>query len=439
MKKKPTTKDWFFSAAWSISVLLFLLWSGFWFLLPAILIILDIYLTNFIPWNRLNNHGKFKSFFEWSGAILAAFLITISLRTFIIEAYKIPTPSMEKTLLVGDYLFVSKISYGPKLPNTPLAFPFMPNLLPNGILTYSKKPHFPYKRLKGISRVRRNDIIVFNFPEGDTVVVQYSGQNYYSLLRQYGREYLHSRFDIITHPVDKRDNYIKRCVGLPGDTLKISGGKVQVNEEILPEFKYQQFKYYVRTFHHRLNDTILDHVGVGTAEISYNPNNSLHIMPLSNGDVDFIKNHPQVKSLQRFVEPYLSFRNTEVFPHDPGYRWTSDDFGPVIIPRKGLTLELNSQSLPLYKRVIDVYEGNKLEISGDDIYLNDTLCRSYTFEMDYYFVLGDNRHNSADSRFWGFVPENHLVGKAVLTWFSKDPDNNIIEGLRFDRMFKSIK
>jgi signal peptidase I len=312
-------------------------------------------------------------------------------------------------------------------------------MLPSGKLSYSKKPLFPYKRLKGFSSVKRNDIIVFNFPEGDTVVVQYPGQNYYSLIRQYGRDYLHSRFDIVTHPVDKRNNYIKRCVGLPGDTLLIKDGKVVVNDEILPEYRDQQFKYYVRTERHRLGDSILKNVGINATEISYNPNNSLHIMPLSNGNVDYIRELPQVKSLQRYIEPVVSFRNTEVFPHNVNYLWTTDDFGPVVIPKEGMQISVNSKNIPLYKRIIDVYEDNKLEIIEDDIYINDTISRSYTFGMDYYFVLGDNRHNSADSRFWGFVPEDHLVGKAVMTWFSRDPDENLFDGLRINRMFKSIK
>lgn len=439
MKHKPSIKDWILTAVWSLLYLFFTIWTGFWFLLPGLLILFDAYITRFIPWRSIKLPEPLRTYLEWTGAILVAFLITVILRTFFIEAYKIPTPSMEKTLLVGDYLFVSKISYGPKLPNTPLAIPFMPNMLPNGKLTYSKKPLFPYKRLKGISSVKRNDIIVFNFPEGDTVVVQYSGQNYYSLLRQYGREYLLSRYDIVYHPVDKRDNYIKRCVGLPGDTLNIVDGKVYVNGEILPEFKFQQFKYYVRTRNQRLSDSILDKIDVSTDEISYNPNNSLHIMPLSNGDVSFIKNLPEVKSLQRFVEPYVSFRNTEVFPHDSRFRWTTDDFGPVVIPGSGMTIKINTGNLPLYRRIIDVYEDNDLEINGEDIYINDTLSRSYTFNMDYYFVLGDNRHNSADSRFWGFVPEDHLVGKAVMTWFSRDPEESILKGLRINRMFKLIK
>jgi len=346
---------------------------------------------------------------------------------------------MEKTLLVGDYLFVSKLAYGPKLPNTPLAAPFMPNLLPNGRKTYSEKLDLPYKRLKGFGQVKRNDIIVFNFPEGDTLVTQYSGQNYYSLLRQYGREYIDSHYDLIYHPVDMRDNYIKRCVGIPGDTISIEQTKVLVNAEEFPENSNQQYKYYLRTEGYPLDDSILSMIGRKREEINYNPANSIHTLILSIEEIDFLEKLPEVKSIQRYVEPRISFKNTEVFPHRISNRWTADNFGPLIIPEKGKTLEINEENFPIYKRIIQVYEKNKIEIINGDIYINSVLSRSYTFKMNYYFVLGDNRHNSADSRYWGFVPENHLVGKATWIWFSKDPNKNIFKGLRLKRMFKTIK
>ena len=439
MKQPHNIKNFLSLFIWALLLLAIILWTGFWYLSFIFLIIFDLYFSKILPWKIFQYPKKKKTSFEWIVAIFIAFLITIGIRNLIVEAYKIPTPSMEKTLLVGDYLFVSKIAYGPKLPNTPIAAPFLPNILPDGRYTYLKNPWFPYKRLKGITKVKRNDIIVFNFPEGDTVVVQYSEQNYYSLQRQYGRDYLQSHFDIVTHPVDKRDNYIKRCVGLPGDTLKISKSRVLINNKILPEFPDQQFKYYVRTFTGRLNDSILTKVGLKLSEINYNPSNSLHIMPLSNGNVDFIRNLAEVKSIQRYAEPYVNFRNQEIFPHDIRYQWTPDEFGPLFIPAKGMTIDLNKENLPLYKRIIEVYEENTLEIRNEGIYLNDTLSRFYTFAMDYYFVLGDNRHNSADSRYWGFVPEDHLVGKATIIWFSRNPQNNIFEGLRLKRMFKTIK
>jgi signal peptidase I len=433
----------FWAVFWSLLYLLFFIWMQLWIALPGVLLILDRFYTHLIPWKKikalLQFSGPGAGFLEWSIAVLFALFLTVAIKTLFIEAYKIPTPSMEKTLMVGDYLFVSKVAYGPKLPNTPLAAPFMPNLLPNGKTSYSTALQMPYKRLKGISRIKRNDVIVFNFPEGDTVVVQYSGQNYYSLLRQYGREYLESRYDLVAHPVDMRDNYIKRCLGLPGDTLKIVDGKVWVNSSVIPEFPTQEFKYYVRTTKTKLADTILNKLGVAENDLDYNPNNSLHTLPVSNQDVEFLRALPQVQSLQRFVEPRISFKNTSVFPQSIYYRWTADNFGPVLIPGKGIKIDLNRENIDIYKRIIEVYEKNKLQIREGKIYINDVLSRSYTFRMNYYFVLGDNRHNSADSRTWGFVPEDHLVGKAVWIWFSKDPDESIFKGLRLKRMFKKIK
>ena len=429
--------------SFSILYLLFVSWMKLWILLPGVLFIIDAYHSHYIPWKKIKVKRLFSNKLwlkiEWIFAVMLALIITLAIRTLFTEAYKIPTPSMEKTLMVGDYLFVSKLAYGPKLPNTPLAFPFMPNLLPNGRKTYSERLSLPYKRLNGFKKVKRNDIIVFNFPEGDTVVVQYSGQNYYSLIRQYGREYLESHYVFIYHPVDMRDNYIKRCVGIPGDTLIIEQGNVWVNSESLSEFDNQQFKYYIRTEKNRFSDSVLNLINKKNNEISYNPTNSIHTFTLSNEDISIISSLPEVKSIQRYIEPRMSFKNTEVFPHSLDYRWTVDNFGEIVIPERGKTIELTKENFPIYERIIQVYERNKTEIINGDIYINDVLSRSYTFRMNYYFVLGDNRHNSADSRYWGFVPENHLVGKATWIWFSKDPEKNIFRGLRLKRMFKSIK
>ncbi|MCF8391281.1 MAG: signal peptidase I [Bacteroidales bacterium] len=435
--------NWIKAFAFSFLYLIFFSWMELWIILPGIVLIFDAFITHFIPWKKIRLKKYFSekifSIIRWSLAVVIAFILSLAIRSLFIEAYKIPTPSMEKTLMVGDYLFVSKLAYGPKLPNTPLAFPFMPNLLPNGRKSYSEKLSLPYKRLKGLGKVKRNDIVVFNFPEGDTVVVQYSGQNYYSLVRQYGREYLESHYDIIVHPVDMRDNYIKRCVGIPGDRVEINKANVYVNSVLLEEFSNQQFKYYLRTEKNKLSDSVLNLINKKNQEVSYNPTNSLHTLSLSNNDIKLIQTLPEVKSIQRYVEPRVSFKNTEVFPHNSHYRWTADNFGEIYIPAKGATIELNQENLPIYKRLIQVYENNKIEIIDGEIYINNVLSRSYTFRMNYYFVLGDNRHNSADSRYWGFVPENHLVGKATWIWFSVDPEKPFYKALRIKRMFKSIK
>ncbi len=443
MGKKFSVRNIVYFSVWMLFILLFTIWTGFWLLLIVSLLPADYFLFGFIPYKKISESLKpphqLQALFEWLKVILFALLITVFIKTFFVEAYKIPTPSMEKTLLVGDYLFVSKIRYGPKIPNTPLSVPFMPNMLPGGKVSYSDKIQLPYKRLQGLAKVNRNDIIVFNFPEGDTVVVQYPGQSYYYLLRRYGRDYIRSRYDLVVHPVDKRENYIKRCTGLPRDTLRIHAGKVYINDQALPELPTQQFKYYVRTQKHRLPDSVMNQLGVDLSEVNYNPKSSLHVMPLSNADLTILTGLPQIKSIQRYKEPLISFRNTEVFPHSAAFRWTADEFGPLIIPGKGLEIDLNITNISLYRRIIEVYEKNKLEVINNRIYINDQPVRSYTFKMDYYFVLGDNWHNSADSRFWGFVPENHLVGKAIAIWYSKETTKGFLKGIRFNRMFKSIK
>jgi signal peptidase I len=407
----------------------------------GLIIIFMYYFTRLITFpflSQLKIPGFLKNALTVLLSVFLALVLTMVIRTLLVEAYRIPTPSMEKTLMVGDFLFVSKISYGPKLPNTPIAFPFFRNMMPDGKLSYSKILELPYKRLKGFSQVQRNDVIVFNFPEGDTVVVQYPGQNYYSLVRQFGREYLHNRYTFVTHPVDKRDNYIKRCIGLPGDSIRIAGTHVFVNGTEIPETTDQQFKYYVKTRNKPLSPEIINELNLNEKELSYNQNNSLYIINLDAVNAEKLRKSVEVESVLRYSETVLSFRNTEVFPHSVKYSWSEDDFGPIEVPAKGKLVKINPDNLPLYKRIIEVYEKNLLELRSDSIYINGKLAGSYTFQMNYYFVMGDNRQNSADSRFWGFVPEDHLVGKAVAIWFSREPGKGI-RGIRLKRMFKSIK
>jgi signal peptidase I len=428
----------FFSGlVWSILVI----WTNFWILLTLNLVLFDLFITRKIDWT-LRRYGLprlLQAAIEWLAILVLALICSLCIKILFVETYKIPTPSMEETLLAGDYIFVSKLAFGPRLPETPLAIPFYHNKLPSGKKSYSERITMPYKRLRGFSEVKRGDIIVFNFPEGDTMVVQYPGQNYYSLVRQYGREYILSEFDIITHPVDKRENYIKRCVGLPGDTVRIAGGEVEVNSSRFPVPPTQKFKYYVTTRGAPLPDELLDSLKILKSSVTYNPANSLHVLFLTGENIDILRSHPMVRSIKRYAEPMLSFQNQEIFPHSNLYRWTGDNFGPLVVPAKGDTLQLSMLNLPLYRRIIDVYENNELKIKEGDIYINDQPADEYIFQMDYYFVMGDNHHNSADSRYWGFVPEDHLLGKAVTVWFSVEPDKRFIEGLRKERIFIGIK
>jgi signal peptidase I len=417
------------------------IWINCWFLLLLNLVLFDLFITRKVDWT-LRRYGLprlLQLTLEWLAVLILAIICSFSIKMLLIETYKIPTPSMEETLLPGDYIFVSKLAYGPRLPETPLAFPFYHNKLPSGKKSYSERITMPYKRLRGFSSVKRGDIIVFNFPEGDTMVVQYPGQNYYSLARQYGREYILSQFDIITHPVDKRENFVKRCIGLPGDTIRIVDGEVEVNGETNPVRPTQEFKYYVTTRGGPLPDELLDSLKILKSSVTYNPANSLHVLSLTGQKLESLRSSPMVRSIKRYTEPMLSFQNQEIFPHSNHYRWTGDNFGPLVVPARGDTLQITMLNLPLYQRIINVYENNDLRIKGGDIYINDELAYRYVVKMNYYFVMGDNHHNSADSRYWGFVPEDHLLGKAVTVWFSIEPGKSIIDGLRKERIFSAIK
>jgi signal peptidase I len=439
MKISKRKLTWFLVSAvtWSLLVV----WLNAWFLLLLNLVIYDIHISKRIDWS-LKSYALPKWFrkpLEWTSLIIAAIVISVAIKILLVEAYKIPSHSMEGSLKAGDYIFVSKLAYGPKLPNTPLHFPFMPDHLRNGRKTYSKKLLMPYKRLRGISQVNRDDVIVFSFPEGDTMVVQYPGQNYYSLVRQYGRTYIHEHFDIIAHPVDRRENFIKRCIGLPGDTVEILHGRVLVNNTFQPFMADQKFKFYVKTVADKLSSNVLDSIKISEEEVTYNPANSLHVIYLTIEQSLMLREVPGVRSIQRFTEPVLSFHNKEIFPHDPNFKWTNDLFGPLIIPGKGMQIVLDEQTYPFYQRAIEVYEENDVDISNGLFYINNQAAETYRFKMDYYFVLGDNRHNSADSRHWGFVPEDHLLGKAVVIWLSSDPNDSFVGGLRKDRIFRPIK
>lgn len=441
MTKKFSIRNILFFIGVASVYSLLCLWFRYIWLLSGIFLILIFFFTN-LPARIFPFHLKIPRtlILVWDvfSAIVVALVITLSVRTLLVEAYRIPTPSMEKTLMVGDYLFVSKIAYGPKLPNTPASIPFFPNMLPGGSLSYSKSLQLPYKRLKGLGKVRRNDVIVFNFPEGDTVIAQYPGQNYYSLVRQFGRDYIYNGFSYVTHPVDKRDNYIKRCIGIPGDSIRITATNVFVNNELFADLPGQQFNYYVKTKNVQLGEESLRKMKLKESDLNFNSKSSIYILNLNRSARELASELPEVQGIQKYKETNLSFRNTEIFPHSNTFNWSADDFGPVKVPGRGMSIKINFNNLPLYSRIIEVYEKNKLEIKDGDIYINGKLADSYTFKMNYYFVMGDNRHNSADSRFWGFVPEDHLVGKAVAIWFSIDPEKGF-PGIRFNRMFKSIK
>ncbi len=352
-------------------------WTQFWYLLLFNLVIFDICITRKVDWTlRKYRLPRFlQSVIEWTALVLFAIISSFAIKILFVEAYKIPTPSMEETLLVGDYIFVSKLAYGPRLPGTPLAIPFYHNKLPSGQKSYSERLKLPYKRLWGFSKVKRDDIIVFNFPEGDTMVLQYPGQNYYSLVRQYGRDYMLSEFDIITHPVDKRENYIKRCIGLPGDEVELVNGEIHVNGKTVADPPDKKYKYYVATNGDPLPDHLLDSLKILKNSLTYNPINSLHVLYLTVENAALLSSFPGVRSIQRYSEPMLSFQNQEIFPHNNDYRWTGDNFGPILVPKKGDSIYIDMINIPLYQRIIEVYEDNNLQLTDGDLFINGNSCR----------------------------------------------------------------
>lgn len=380
---------------------------------------------------------------EWADAIIFAVVAATIIRTFLVEAYTIPTSSMEKTLLVGDFLFVSKISYGPKIPNTPIAFPFVHHTLPWSQTTksYVEWIKLPYYRFAGLGHVQRNDAVVFNYPAGDTVSDRFqSNVSYYSLVREYGRDRVwndHRNFgNIIARPVDKRENYIKRCVALPGDTVFIKATDLYINGKKSEVPGIVQFKFLVRTDGTSVNQRVLDKLNITEAKRTNMPNE--FVFWISQDVADELSKLPNVASVEKIMEPADTW-NPEVFPNSKDYPWNIDFFGPLWIPKAGATVELSTKNLPLYERIIHAYEGNDLKVKDDKIYINGVESDSYTFKMDYYWMMGDNRHNSADSRIWGFVPTDHVVGKAVFVWLSLDPNKSLFDGkIRFNKSLRVV-
>lgn len=382
---------------------------------------------------------------EWIDAIIFAVVAAMIIRTFLIEAYTIPTSSMEKSLLVGDYLFVSKIAYGPKVPNTPISFPFVHNTIPftKDVSSYVQWLEFPYLRLPGFGTVKRNDVVVFNYPVGDTVsTVAQSERSYYSLVRQFGRNTVRTdkaHFGkIIYRPVDKRENFVKRCIGLPGDSIQVIDKKVFVNGKENQHPGTKEYEYYVTTNGQSINPIILNRLGVNEGGVTGMPRQ--YIFMLSNDAREGLSKLPIVKNI-RVSEIKPEVTDTEIFPHDTtDYKWNRDNYGPIYIPKKGTTVAINKHVLPLYERIIRVYEGNDLAVKEGKIYINGKPADHYTFKMNYYWMMGDNRDNSADSRYWGFVPENHVEGKAVFVWLSLNPHKLLFEGkIRWSRLMSFVK
>lgn len=384
-------------------------------------------------WKKKDENKKKKVWWrEWLDALVFAVVAATIIRTFFIEAYTIPTGSMEGSLLVNDYLFVSKMAYGPRTPMTPLAVPLVHNTMPLvGGESYTDAVQWKYHRWPGFGKVERYDVVVFNFPNGDTVIEEAPNEDYYQACRARGRDVIIGSYNIITRPIDKKDNYIKRCMGVPGDKLQIVNGIVYVNDKPAKVFPHSKISYIVRTNGNLLDEEVLADNDV----VVQKSEGGGYLLEIPNDKVAIVKQLPGVIDVQPYVIPAGSTLD-DAFPHDPtNYKWNRDNYGPFIVPKKGATVALNKQNLSFYRRIIYKYEGNKLEERDGKIFINGQEATSYTFKMDYYWMMGDNRHNSLDSRYWGFVPEDHIVGKASFVWLSH---KNSLFNMRWKRLFHSV-
>jgi signal peptidase I len=396
---------------------------------------------NYKFWQKQNNANKKKKTKtrEWVDAIVFAVVAATIIRVFFIEAYTIPSGSMERSLLIGDFLFVSKVNYGPRVPMTPVAFPFAHHTMP---LTTSTKAYWDgvqwkYHRLPGLSEIKRNDVVVFNFPEGDTVAVENQAPSYYDLVRQAGRQAVHSQYTIISRPVDKRENYIKRCIGIAGDVISMKNGVANVNGKDEPLKSTGMMPYRIEFKNMNFNYAVFDDLNLKMGDMQPVATNT-YIATLSPEMADEIKTYDFVKTIKMEASAATEIEAGGTFPHDPNRVWNKDNFGPIKIPAKGWTVQIDSNTMPLYYRAIRTYEGNKVEQKGKDWYINDKIATSYTFKMNYYWMMGDNRHNSLDSRYWGFVPEDHVVGKALFIWMSWDSEGSFLHKIRWSRLFRGI-
>ena len=447
----------------------FLIWVKSWLGIIVIPFIYDVYITKKIKWQWWKDAEKpVKFVMSWVDALVFALVAVYFINLFFFQNYVIPSSSLEKSLLTGDYLFVSKVSYGPRIPETPLTMPLTQHTLPVvDCKSYIEWPHWEYRRVKGLGKVELNDIVVFNYPAGDTLcsAPQYQSYDYYGMCYSIGYQIYTQRPDpdslsamdrikyfntiyeagreelrrnqqeygeITTRPTDRRENYVKRCVGLPGQTLQIKNRIVYLDGKANKEPENVQYSYYVK-LRQRLPEEMLKELGISNEDLL--SLNSAGYMPLTKRAVAMLS---QRKDLVESIEINTDASDLEIYPLNGNKHWTRDNYGPIWIPAKGKSINLTLDNIAVYERPIRVYEGNDLKITDGKIFINGKEAKSYTFKMDYYWMMGDNRHNSADSRYWGFVPEDHIVGKPIFIWWSSDPDRNGFSGIRWNRLFRFV-
>lgn len=471
--RNASRSKWVRFSIWAIIAFLFVLWTGSFWWLSALPLFFDLYISRKLPWNfwKKFKNKTIRSIFDWIDAILFALIAVYIINIYFFQNYQIPSSSLEKSLLVGDFLFVSKASYGPRVPMTPISFPLAQHTMPIlGTKSYFEKPQWGYKRIPGFGHIKRNDIVVFNFPAGDSVVTKITNPDFYTtcymlalqndVTVEDARNFVLSRpgdfGELVYRPVDKRENYVKRCVGLPGDTLQIVNNQVLICGKPLKDAPDVQYTYFVQTKGGYLSDRQLKKWNILLSDMELVPENSykIQLQPFKknvNGGYYPVYEMPLTQSLLKelrnssFIDTIFISKDTLggmnegglMYPLNKNNRWTRDNYGPIWIPKKGATIPLNEHNLMVYSHVIVHYEKKTLESRNGKIYIDGIPTSTFTFSMDYYWMMGDNRHKSADSRAWGFVPEDHVVGKPLRIWLSLDKDKTLFEGkIRWKRFFK---
>ena len=449
--------------------LLFLIWVQSWLGLLVVPFIYDAYISRKINWQWWrDSETPVRVVMSWVDALVFALVAVYFINLFFFQNYVIPSSSLEKSLLTGDYLFVSKMSYGPRIPETPLTMPLTQHTLPVvNCKSYIEWPHWDYRRVEGLGKVKLNDIVVFNYPAGDTLVTapQYQAADYYQMCYAFGyqliengpvvdslsleqqrkwyelvyntgRNYILQNKpvygSVITRPVDRRENYVKRCVGLPGQTLQIKNRVVYLDGKANKEPDNVQYTYYVK-LKQNIPEELLEQLGISMEDLA--SLNETGCIPLTSKAAKVLSKRKDVVSSIRINDDEMT---GDLYPLNANTGWTRNNYGPIWIPQKGKTIHLDLKNLPIYERPISVYENNDLKVKDGKIFINGKQTNTYTFKMDYYWMMGDNRHNSADSRYWGFVPEDHVVGKPIFIWWSSDPDRNGFSGIRWSRIFSFV-
>ena len=437
---------WARFAFWGLLYVLWVIWLGNYWWLFGLVPIFDYQVTKKVKWlfwkKDYKEGEKRSALLEWIDSIIFAVVVVTFINTFFFQAFKIPSSSMESSLYTGDHLFVSKLAYGPKLPQTPLTIPFTHNVIGRKE-SYSTLIQNDYRRLKGFGDVQTGDYVVFGFPHGDTVLTKFPADDYYTVKRTIGRKAAIQNYGPLkVRPSDKKDHYVKRCVAVAGDTLQIIDGRVYIDSKPQVVWPGVQNTYTVITSGQKLNPKALDKLGINASELYFDATlPGYPAMPLTAEMLEEVKGMQTVRSIDENIDsfpPDYPDSYLTIFPFSPEYKWTRDNLGPLWIPQKGATVELTAENLPLYERIITSYEGNELEVKDGRIYINSEEAQSYTFQQDYYFMMGDNRHNSLDSRYWGFVPEDHIVGKPAMVWLSIDGNKKFPKNIRWRRFFKFV-